>query len=179
MPKKKAAKLFLSPNSVYYRTLRLAKMLVEQLAPPDETFGYQVIGVSRGGLPIALTLQGELSRLWNSPCGLALYIPSTSQYDKKHKKHKVERTWLYQRIEVDPQYHTRYIIVDDILDSGTTLSELRENEKGYATFAFLLNKRKNVADVIYEDVVDKNTWVVFPHERDESHSESELNKMLV
>ena len=158
---------FLKPNDVYLDSIKLAKMLVEKQVSP-----HFLVGVWRGGAPIALYVQGYLEKegifVDHIPIRSSLY-KSPNQRKDTVGVHGLE----YVTKRVEPQ-HT-VLIIDDVFDSGLTMDAIVKELKSsagknapeniiIATLYYKPEKNKTPLkpDFHVNEVTDE--WIVFPHE---------------
>lgn len=140
-------KIHLSWNTIYDAVEALEYMV----APSKPKL---IVGVSRGGLIPATLLSHKLN--------IPLETISVSAYEdtcRTSEKPLEVEGWQY-RYDV---YST--LIVDDILDSGDTLTAIRNLTWG-AQLAVLVTKQPTHPKlaVSYFAAVPKDVWVVFPWE---------------
>jgi uncharacterized protein len=60
----------------------------------------------------------------------------------------------------------KYLIVDDIYDTGNTFSKVFDSLRGVdCDFAFLMSRNRDSNAIVVAKVLNHNKWVVFPWER--------------
>lgn len=115
-----------------------------------------IVGVSRGGLIPATILSHKL--------GIPLRTIAVSAYEGTRRT--LEKPLIVEGWE-DWYDSNRTLIVDDILDSGDTISAIRH--LGFSSrFAVLVTKQPmHYSGVHYFAQTSKETWVQFPWEQEE------------
>lgn len=158
---------FLKPNDIFVESIQLAKKVIESGVSP-----HFLVGVWRGGAPVALYVQGYLEKegiyVDHIPIRSSLY-KSPNQRKDTVGVHGLD----YVTDRVRP--HHTVLIVDDVFDSGLTMdsivrsiqSDAGENAPENIKIATLFykpkkNKTKLKPDFFVNEVDDD--WVVFPHE---------------
>lgn len=159
-PSPKTKKSFICPVSLYHDSLRLAEAVVQSGFRPEI-----IIAVCRGGLPIGVILHEYLTVLGIKTFNLTAHVNSYSGINTKTSPKLNGCKELVDTIKKG----SRILVVDDIWDSGETLTVLRQK----------LGKKTDVirTAVIYRKTSNKNTktgpdyfirnttrWIVFPHE---------------
>lgn len=145
----KPRKLRLSWQTVFDGVDALADMV--RASNPD-----LIVGVSRGGLIPATLLSHKLD--------IPLRTISVSAYEGTRRT--VEKPLAVEGW--DDRYDSpSVLIVDDIIDSGDTISQIRSRTL-QAQMAVLVTKQPQFyKPVRYFAQVPKDTWVQFPWEQDE------------
>jgi uncharacterized protein len=60
----------------------------------------------------------------------------------------------------------KYLIVDDIYDTGNTFSKVFDSLRGFdCDFAFLMSRYRDGNATVVAKILNHNKWVVFPWER--------------
>jgi hypothetical protein len=158
---------FLKPNDIFVDSIHLAKKIIDSDSAP-----HFLIGVWRGGAPVALYVQGYLEKegvfVDHIPIRSSLY-KSPNQRKDTVGVHGLE--YVTKRV----QPHHTVLIVDDVFDSGLTMdsivrsikSDAGQNAPENIQIATLFykpekNKTKVTPDFYVHEVTDE--WIVFPHE---------------
>lgn len=117
-----------------------------------------IVGVSRGGLIPATILSHKL--------GIPLRTISVSAYEGT-------RRTLEKPLKVEgweSRYDsTRTVIIDDILDTGDTISAIKHLSRAAQLFVLVTKQPEMYNDVNYFAQVTKETWVQFPWEGNEGN----------
>jgi len=149
------------PNKLYVSFTDLEKQLadINQQISNDRYNPEVIIGPGRGAyIPGVM-----LSHYWNIP--FEAFNWQTRDGSQKNEKHLREILNKY--------VHSNILLVDDINDTGTTLTEIHnimQEEVGYADFrvATLFSKTSSNFDSVdfyaTELTPDYNPWIVFPYE---------------
>lgn len=149
------------PNKLYVSFTDLEKQLadINQQISNDRYNPEVIIGPGRGAyIPGVM-----LSHYWNIP--FEAFNWQTRDGSQKNEKHLREILNKY--------VHSNILLVDDINDTGTTLTEIHnimQDEVGYADFrvATLFSKTSSNFDSVdfyaTELTPDYNPWIVFPYE---------------
>ena len=149
------------PNKLYVSFTDLEKQLadINQQISNDRYNPEVIIGPGRGAyIPGVM-----LSHYWNIP--FEAFNWQTRDGSQKNEKHLREILNKY--------VHSNIVLVDDINDTGTTLTEIHnimQEEVGYADFrvATLFSKTSSNFDSVdfyaTELTPDYNPWIVFPYE---------------
>jgi len=135
----------------------LAEKLYAALPPPTEKDSYELIGVGKLGMSIAIELQNSLSALWKNPIGLSIIVL---------KLNKAAKTWTHTPVEYDSKFHTKKILVDGVLYTGKTYKELLKIYPD-ANFA-VLYALKELANCYYAEMIEKNLKINFPNKTEEN-----------
>ena len=140
-----------------------------------------VIGITRGGAPIAFYLHEFFMKYWGTDVGFATL--RTRSYDDLASAGDVEIGPL-EEVEDELGEGTRIIVVDDIFDRGKTVQEtvraLKEkfSQINDITIATLYYKPDNSEVDIEPDYHLKkfksHEWVVFPHSVNDLETKEEL-----
>jgi hypoxanthine phosphoribosyltransferase len=60
----------------------------------------------------------------------------------------------------------KYLIVDDIYDTGNTFSKVFDSLRGFdCDFEFLMSRYSDSNAILVAKILNHNKWVVFPWER--------------
>ncbi len=145
-----------------------------------------VIGITRGGAPIAFYIQEFLLKYWKKPIGFATL--RTRSYDNIGSAGEVEIGSL-EEVKDELGAGTRVLLVDDIFDRGktieATIAALKENfpQIELITIATLYYKPENSTVSIKPDFFvrefEGDEWVVFPHSVSDLDTEEELARFGV
>lgn len=125
----------------------------------------RVVGVVRGGLPMAVMLSHELD--------VPMSTLEATHYDDTERKDSVEVTDVaVNEIEVGETV----LLVDDVVDTGRTLMEIKRVWDEYDSFSYATavwhKKSHSAADpMISVDQTDR--WIVYPWEEPRGISEAE------
>jgi len=149
------------PNKLYVSFTDLEKQLadINQQISNDRYNPEVIIGPGRGAYVPGVML----SHYWNVP--FEAFNWQTRDGSQKNEKHLREILNKY--------VHSNILLVDDINDTGTTLTEIHnimQEEVGYADFrvATLFSKTSSNFDSVdfyaTELTPDYNPWIVFPYE---------------
>jgi hypoxanthine phosphoribosyltransferase len=106
-----------------------------------------IIGLSRGGLIPGIMLSHEM--------GIP-FIPVVWQ----------TRDGQLRQKEILEKYNDKYtLIIDDLVDTGTTMNEIKEVAPK-CKFGVLINKRKEIdIDFCSRTLYNNKQWIVFPWEK--------------
>lgn len=149
------------PNKLYVSFTDLEKQLadINQQISNDRYNPEVIIGPGRGAyIPGVM-----LSHYWNIP--FEAFNWQTRDGSQKNEKHLREILNKY--------VHSNILLVDDINDTGTTLTEIHnimQEEVGYADYrvATLFSKTSSNFDSVdfyaTELTPDYDPWIVFPYE---------------
>lgn len=122
-----------------------------------------IIGLSRGGLPIAV----ELSHLLDAPLTPVCYSAKSGHGDNKNHLNNLPQLPHY---EINPKFNTpTIVIVDDIADSGHTLNEVSGHYfgKGYSVQTAVLHWKPtsvHMPTYHWKEVTEEDVWLVYPWE---------------
>lgn len=158
-------KTFLSANDLLRDSYQLALKVLESDFQPNF-----VVGVWRGGAPIAIAVQ-ELFDLYGlKPDHGAI---KTSSYDGMQQQREVVVSGLANVLDhVDDD--TQLLIVDDVFDTGKSIAAILDDLEKQAGKG-LINRTKiatlyykptkNTTNLVPDYYVHKTSdWLVFPHE---------------
>lgn len=108
----------------------------------------EVVGISRGGLIPGVIISHLLGVPFSS------FIWETRDGERKD----VSKVYHYN----DP----KYLIVDDMVDSGRTMLDIMSLAPE-ATTAVLFNKKEDIVlDIVGQDLYNASEWCVFPWEKE-------------
>lgn len=149
-------------DEMYEDTVKLCNSVRELGFKPDA-----VVGLARGGV-VPATIA---SHFFDVP---AVFI-NWSLRDGKAKDVKA-----MDKVAVEASAGKKFLLIDDIVDSGDTISTLKErmfDDKGNIVYAALwFNPAQSVATVnLHSRIVDRSLdkrWVVFPWEYERLPAES-------
>ena len=123
----------------------------------------KVIGIARGGLPIAV----ELSHQLNAPLIPVCYSAKSGHGDNKNHLNNLPEL---EHPEFDPRHGTPIVVItDDIADSGHTLNEVAAYYfgKGYevqTAVLFWKPSSHHTPTYYWRQVENDSDWIVFPWE---------------
>ncbi len=145
-----------------------------------------VIGITRGGAPIAFYVQEFLLKFWDTPIGFATL--RTRSYDNIGSAGEVIIGSL-EEVRDELRNGTRVLLVDDIFDRGktieATIAALHKNfpQVELITIATLYYKPDNCMVDIKPDFFVReykgDEWVVFPHSISDLNSRGEMESFGV
>lgn len=135
-------------NKFYVTWEQFDALMGEMEAILDGSEYDHIIGLSRGGLPIAV----KLSNLTGIPM-----TPITWQTRDGHIKD-------FKGLEAVDINYNKILVVDDICDSGQTFSEVK-NFLPNATYYAMVTKKVGGQDFAGLFMEGDNRWVVFPWEK--------------
>ena len=131
-------KAFLTNDNIAF----LIKDLGELIRPNKDKYK-MIVGIPRGGMIIAVWLSHQLN--------IQLIDGFNSLYDWYCDIHNPERI----------------LIVDDIVDTGKTLQELKDNGIICDTAALHYKPRSIIKPTYFSKEVENDLWVSYPWERDD------------
>jgi pyrimidine operon attenuation protein/uracil phosphoribosyltransferase len=147
----------LTQAEMHTKIKALAAKLHAALPPPTEKDSYELIGIGKLGMSIAIELQNFLSALWKNPIGLSIIVL---------RLNKAAKTWTHTSVEYDPKFHTRKIIVDGVSYTGKTYRELL---KLYPDSNFaVLYALKELANCYAGEMIERNLKINFPNKTEEN-----------
>lgn len=168
-------KMFIDPKTLLVDSFRLAKMVYDDRYIPD-----MIIAVWRGGTPVGIAVHEFFRYKGYNPAHTAV---KCGLYSGFAPGHSVEISGVDTAV-TELTHDDRLLIVDDVFDSGVTLSSLindiktkKREETPEIRIATVYYKPRNNKTGLEPDYFIKRTnrWLVFPHEL-EGLSENELRK---
>jgi len=137
-------------SSKEYCTWQEVDLLVENLAYKIQRSGKQydaILAITNGGIVPARLIARELN------INDIQFIP-------------IRKKKLFIN-EVRPLLKgKKYLIVDDIYDTGNTFSKVSDSLRGFdCDFAFLTSRYRDTKATVVAKILNHNKWVVFPWER--------------
>lgn len=159
-------KIFIEPNQERMDCWNMGYEICHSTDIPYDL----VIGITRGGAPIAFYIQEFLLKYWKVSIGFATL--RTRSYDCIGSAGRVEIGSL-EEVRDELGKGTRILLVDDIFDRGktieATIAALNSNfpQVEQITIATLYYKPENCTVDLKPDFYIReykgNEWVVFPH----------------
>lgn len=137
-------------EEIHIAATRLAEQVRARPNPPDV-----IVGISRGGL-IPATLVAHSLGIRH------IEIVNASFYDAKKKRSSVTASTRYR-----PDGLVRVLVVDDLVDSGTTMRETIRKLGGPGSIKSAVLYHKDGASLkcdFSSVAVPRDTWLVFPWE---------------
>ena len=175
-------KIFIEPNQERLDCWNMGYDICHSTEVPFDI----VIGITRGGAPIAFYIQEFLLKYWKIPIGFATL--RTRSYDNIGSAGKVEIGSL-EEVKDELGNGTRILLVDDIFDRGktieATIDALTRNfpQVENITIATLYYKPENCTVELKPDFFVReykgNEWVVFPHSITDLDTRSEMESFGV
>lgn len=157
-------KIYIDANSLLIHSFELAKKIYDSNYKPDV-----IIGVWRGGSPTTLAIDEYFRFKGIKIPSFPLKSEAYSGINKINKEVKLfGLTDLINNIK-NIEKKDNLLIVDDVLESGTSLEEITSNLSKFfnnikiATIYYKpkRNKTELIPDYYLHEVED---WIVFPHE---------------
>ena len=141
----------------YQNDIRNLKLMIEPLKQHPNIGNFMIIGVARGGLTPALHLSNILN------CKMS--------YMKFQTRHgDVDKTVSWYNAPETIHASDRYVIIEDIYDSGKTMKAIQKYvkekglEKQFSYYTLYGNKKAREDRVTYlHETLGR--WIVFPWER--------------
>ena len=109
----------------------------------------KIVGISRGGLPLAVKLSNLLD------------IPMTVLEWQTRDGSVQDRNKLAELVGGDL---STTLFVDDICDSGETIKQIQELSGGNTRWSTLINKKENIVEFSPNNFIGGDEWIVFPWE---------------
>jgi hypoxanthine phosphoribosyltransferase len=130
-----------------------------------------IIGVWRGGTPVAIAVQEILYHLGVNTDHIAIRTSAYYGIDKRDKKVRVHGLEYVTR---HAEWDDGLLVVDDVFDSGSSIkailealqNRMRRNLPGDIRIATAWYKpNRNVTDIVPDYYIhETDQWLVFPHE---------------
>ena len=144
-------------SSKEYCVWQEVEVLVKKLAHTIQRSGKKydaILGITNGGIIPARLMARELD------VDHIQFIPMRNK-----KLHVEEMSTLLKGM--------KYLIIDDIYDTGDTFFKVFDVVKGFdCDFAFLMTRYKDSNATVVAKVLNHDKWVVFPWERKYYYSQS-------
>ncbi len=170
-------KVYIQPEQERLDCWEMASIICNSVEQPFDL----VIGITRGGAPIAFYIQEFMLKFWGKDVGFATL--RTRSYDAVGSAGRVEIGSL-QEVEEELGKGRRVLLVDDIFDRGKTIEATLKalyasfEQIEHISIATLYYKPENsVVDVVPDYFLREykgNEWVVFPHSISDLDTPEEL-----
>lgn len=159
-------KFYISAEELLLTSYQLAANILNDGFFPDF-----IVAVWRGGTPVGIAVQEMMAFCGIETDHIAIRTSSYAGIDQQKKEVMVHNLgYLIDHIDA----HHRLLIVDDVFDSGRSISAILEHLKKFARSNTPKDIRiatpyykpaKNVTEIEPDYCVKRiDTWLVFPHE---------------